>query len=40
MGEKIMKIRNANIKDLNKITEIEKICFPDSEQDIKLLYIE
>lgn len=29
-GEK-MKIRNANINDLNRITEIEKICFPDSE---------
>lgn len=26
-----MKIRNANINDLNRITEIEKICFPDSE---------
>ena len=26
-----MKIRNANIKDLNRITEIEKICFPHSE---------
>lgn len=26
-----MKIRNANIKDLDRITEIEEICFPCSE---------
>lgn len=26
-----MNIRNANIKDLNRITEIEEICFPKKE---------